>query len=400
VAVVAVVAGVAGVLAPRCAGLSPLLLVGGFSGGSLDYKHTNDTQWSRLWINFYDDVVQAKATMEKLTLEVDTKANTYKNQTGISIRPVGFGTVSGVDYLLWYSGSTPVKQSSYLADMISHFESKAGYKRDVNIRAATYDWRMGPSHMGEYYDQTRRLVEDMYLNEAASPVVIMGHCYGGTVMAEFLASMDPQWKAKYVKALVIIASPLLGAYAALESLVSGSDDGYELFSIPLIPLLPMRAAVRTMEAMLWMLPRQGFAPDDKPLAITPSRNYTLHDIDALLVDSGAVDTRLQRANIPQSAAPVRHPGVWVSCHIGTGTSTSQSLLYADGNLDSPAAHPDTVDGDGTVSTKSAIDCRRWGLERPDLRLDFYAHPGVGHLPLVKDPTLLNNMLNSVLLPSP
>ena len=36
--------------------------------------------------------------------------------------------------------------TDYMEDMIEYFETYGGYQRNVNIRAAPYDWRMATDH--------------------------------------------------------------------------------------------------------------------------------------------------------------------------------------------------------------------------------------------------------------
>ena len=60
--------------------------------------------------------------------------NGYSDAPGVTITAADFGSTSSVEFL----GTFP-----YLNSFVEYFVQR-GYTRDVNIRAAPYDWRLAP----------------------------------------------------------------------------------------------------------------------------------------------------------------------------------------------------------------------------------------------------------------
>ena len=63
----------------------------------------------------------------------------YSNAKGVEIRIPGFGNTSTVEVL-----DPGVMFTDYFKAIVSHFVS-IGYTRNKDIRAAPFDWRLGPS---------------------------------------------------------------------------------------------------------------------------------------------------------------------------------------------------------------------------------------------------------------
>ncbi len=61
----------------------------------------------------------------------------YSNPKGVKVTAAEFGSTSSVEYL------DLMKQFPYFNVFVDYFAER-GYTRDLNIRAAPYDWRLSP----------------------------------------------------------------------------------------------------------------------------------------------------------------------------------------------------------------------------------------------------------------
>ena len=72
-------------------------------------------------------------------MQYDPTLDQYSNANGVEIRIPGFGNTSTVEVL-----DPGIMFSYYFKTIVSHFVS-IGYTRNKDIRAAPFDWRLGPS---------------------------------------------------------------------------------------------------------------------------------------------------------------------------------------------------------------------------------------------------------------
>ena len=62
----------------------------------------------------------------------------YSNRARVKVAVKGFGETKAVEHI--------VKGKEYMKGIVEYFVEK-GYKKNVDIRAAPYDWRLDPSEM-------------------------------------------------------------------------------------------------------------------------------------------------------------------------------------------------------------------------------------------------------------
>ena len=72
-------------------------------------------------------------------LNYNAATNTYTPNAGVSVRVVG-ANGSDVRNVEFVGPTFPIKIFPYLHKTVKYFVDR-GYKRDVSIRAAPYDWR-------------------------------------------------------------------------------------------------------------------------------------------------------------------------------------------------------------------------------------------------------------------
>eukprot|EP00727_Mastigamoeba_balamuthi_P013915 m51a1_g9146 putative group xv phospholipase a2-like (403) ;mRNA; r:91150-92694 len=380
---------------------APVVIVPGLSGAAMEGKDAAKAKWDRYWVNIHDDTLYLNWTLGRLKLEWDPKTDTYRNVSGIDIRPIAFGTTDGLDYLDkdWFGMG--VFGTEYMQTFIKALE-KRGYRRNYDIVGAPYDWRLPLSGLEQtgYFAALEGLIEGLR-ERTGERVVVFSHCYGAFVMSGWWSRHgDQRWKDRNVKALVTATTPFYGASLAAGMLASGFADGYELWGHALLDQKVMRSWARTIGAIPLLLPKREFGGEGHVLVRTPKREYTLGQLDELLTDAGAELSREQLRAIRARGdfELPRHPGVRVLCVVVTGANTTTSYAFSDAQrpFDGIPRPSGWEDGDGTVTTRSASHCLEWKSQRPDLQFELSEWLGVGHVNLVKDLKFIDALYNGVL----
>jgi len=133
-----------------------------------------------------------------------------------------------------YPNTDSVERLYYLKKafetMVDEFV-KEGYIRGKDVFASAYDWTELPSD--EWINDTKRLIEDAYYNNAESKVVIIAHSMGGPFSYYFLRKVhesDGEWIKKFIHMYIPIAPAWGGAVKALKAILSFRLMGDFFFS--------------------------------------------------------------------------------------------------------------------------------------------------------------------------
>ena len=124
-----------------------------------------------------------------------------------------------------------------------------------------------------------------------------------------------------------------------------------------------------------MLPTEdSMTKKGQPLVQTPTRNYTASpgDMTSLLTTLG-IDTSLYRYVVDQNSQ-IAPPGVKSVCMFGTKVDTDETLVFESGTFPDRQPKGVKVDGDGTVTKKSASLCRGWATKV--VELPSVTHSGI------------------------
>lgn len=70
---------------------------------------------------------------------LDYNSGRYSDSTGVTITAADFGDISSVEIL------DLENKQPYFKDFVEYFVER-GYVKNVNIRAAPYDWRLAPGY--------------------------------------------------------------------------------------------------------------------------------------------------------------------------------------------------------------------------------------------------------------
>lgn len=156
----------------------------------------------------------------------------------------------------------------------------------------------------------------------------------------------------------------------------------------------IRTQQRTAVSTPWLLPYAHTWPSDMTLVSTPSANYTVNDYERFFKDIGFEDGWAMRQDTEPLVEALEAPGVPVHCLYGTGVTTAEAYRYST----FPDAEPVVVygDGDGTVNTLSAVQCKRWKTKQAQ-PVHLVELPGNEHVGMLLNFTTVT-YIKGVLLP--
>ncbi|RWS16567.1 group XV phospholipase A2-like protein [Dinothrombium tinctorium] len=213
----------------------------------------------------------------------------------------GFGSTESVEYISPFPQQirTISKKASYYIKLIKTLES-IGYTRNVDIRAAPYDWRQAPNEHEEFFVQLKLLVEETYYLNGYKPVIFFTHSMG---------------------AIVFAATPWGGNFKYMYDYLY-SDD----FAGNILPIF--RKAERTFSSLAFLLPNRRIF-GDSVLIQTPRDNFTASDFGrffAILNHKDAFNMWIDTRDILD---PLVHPQVDIFCIGGINVPTLRAMICKD-----------------------------------------------------------------------
>ncbi|CAH1400261.1 unnamed protein product [Nezara viridula] len=374
--------------------LVPVILVPGLGGSQLEaqlnkptVKHSFCNSITNRFFNLWLDVKQLLPVVidcwiDNIRLNYDDFSNHTYNQPGVKIRVSDFGNPKVVEYLdskSWF----PVE--GYL-NVLTKAIVDLGYTRSKNLYAAPYDFRKGPSELGNWFEELEELIENAYRNNTSS-VILIGHSMGGLLIHKFLINKSQIWKDKYIKAFISLSTPFGGSMKALKVFASGDDLGVFL----LRPAI-LREVLSTMPSMAYLLPVKKIWGDEI-LVTTNEKNYTLDDLEQFFIDIGNPTGWKMYLNEREYATELGPPGVEVRCFYGEGSATIKRLIYgSNGFRRSPLL--EFEDGDGTASLRSLEYCKKWITQQKE-RVQTKVFDEIDHMGVIQDNLALESIVRAV-----
>ncbi|XP_061450403.1 phosphatidylcholine-sterol acyltransferase isoform X2 [Rhineura floridana] len=304
------------------------------------------------------------------------------NAPGVHIRVPGFGKTYSVEYL------DKSKLVGYMHTMVQHLVNN-GYVRDQTVRAAPYDWRIGPNEQEEYFHNLRALLEEMH-DSYQQPVFLIGHSLGNLYILDFLVRQPQAWKDQYVRGFISLGAPWGGAVKSIRLMVSGDNQG-----IPVMSSIQLREEQRMNNP--WMFPTNLAWPETHVFISTPSYNYTYNDYQRFFTDVNFEDGWYMWDDIKDLLKGLPPPGVEVYCLYGTGVPTVETYIYDDRFPYEDPVDVVYADGDDTVSRCSLELCKQWHTQQKEKVHVLELH-GANHLNMVFENSTLN-YINEILLGS-
>jgi len=379
--------------------LHPIILVPGDGGSQVEgrlnktetvhYICDKTSDWFTLWLNIEQLIPEVvDCWVDNMKMVYDNVTRKSSSNHGVETRIPGFGNSTTVEYL------DPSQRffSIYFANIVNHLIPQ-GYERGVNIHGAPYDFRKAANEHEDYFVRVKTLIEDTFLANDATPVIILTHSMGSPMMLYFLTKQSQAWKSMYVRSLVTLAGPWGGTVRALKIFAVGDNLGNWLLSEK-----KLMWEQRTSSSLAWLMPQEGFWDHDEVLVETSDNNYTIANYHQFFTDLEEPNAWLMREDTKDLIAGLPAPGVEVFCIHGGGVDTTEKLVYGKGEF--PGSDPGTIlkgDGDGTVNMRSLVGCTRWA-EKQREPVHHRVLPGVDHLGILRtDPPaeIIANLIENI-----
>lgn len=369
---------------------NPIMIVPGYISSRIYVQRTDiDTDCGLVWEN--QTIFEARndngCSVQDLDLQYDPVTHTTHNLPG---RKTASPPVGDVEPLMYLSDD-PAMRSPLFNKIVEGLEAKAGYKRNVDLLGASYDWRKGPNELADFYMQLRDSIESLYARSGNRRVSLLSHSYGGPVTLIFLNKMSQCWKNKFIQRHINVSGVHRGSPAYLGALLFGDNSPTNL------PSKQAQAMSASSPANFFMVPQPTAYPADYVLVTTPQRTYTLSQIDELLHDSGLPNANRIYADQTRVGRSQRAPNVELWCLDGYDmettaayniTSTHNGLVLAPNTKISGS-------GDGNNLDLDLTSCEIIGQGQSQPRYAKYFR-GVSHTGMIRNPTVLDYIVDDIL----
>lgn len=395
------------------ADLHPLVIVPGSGGNQLEARLTREYKsssllcsrlfppvrdrdgWFRLW--FEPSVLLAPFTQcfaDRMSLYYDPGSDDYCNAPGVETRVNRFGSTESLLHLDPY-----LKQvTAYMATLVKSLQ-KVGYVDGKTLFGAPYDFRYGlaadghPSRVGsKFLQDLKDLIEKATTSNKGKPVILLSHSLGGLFALQLLNRNSKSWLQRHIKHFIALSAPWGGAVNEVLTLASGNALG-----VPLVDPLIVRGEQRSSESNLWLLPSPKVFDNEKPLVISPSANYTAHDIAQFLNDIGFPEgIQPYESRILPLVEGLAVPEVPVTCVFGSDMETPEKLIYRS-KAKGFDEQPEVVygDGDGTVNMASLLALESLWKENRKQPFKVVTIRGVSHTSILKEEIALQEIVQEI-----
>ncbi|CEF64761.1 Lecithin:cholesterol/phospholipid:diacylglycerol acyltransferase family-containing protein [Strongyloides ratti] len=355
----------------------PVILVPGFGGTRLEAKlnkpstvhyicSKTTSDYFDIWLNLQQFTALAiDCFIDNMRMVFNNVTKKCENSPGVDIRTGEFGyDTSIVEWL----DSVHFPQANYFATIADTLVSW-GYRRNEDLRAAPFDWRLKPTEMDDFYLKFKvTIMRTSWFNNNRK-VVLLGHSLGNIHINYFLHNfVDKEFRDRYIQSHIALAAPWGGSMQIVKLLVSGYN--MEMYRILLAPskLRPMQ---RTWGSSYLLFPKEPAWKKDEIFASSPKNNYTLNNINEFFEDLNYTEGYEQYIEAHKNTESLTNiPDVNTHCIHGVGISTPE--IYGWSNTYYPDYPPDKVvngDGDGTVNKKSLDICKMWSNKSDKVTVD-------------------------------
>ncbi|XP_034101270.1 phospholipase A2 group XV [Drosophila albomicans] len=368
--------------------LSPVIFVPGDGGSQVEARlNKSDApyfvcekqhDWYNLWLDLEQLVIpMVYCWIDNVKLYYDKITRTTHNTPGVETRIPGWGDPEVVEWI----DPTHNSAGAYFKD-IANVLVQLGYVRRHNILGAPYDFRRAPNENAQFFIDLKQLVEDAYEANNKTPVTFITHSMGSPMTLVFLQEQTMEWKAQYVRRQISLAGAWAGSFKAIKVFAMGDDlDSFALSAKIL------RAEQISHPSTAWLLPSPLFWKPSEVIAMTPSRNYTMAQLQQFFTDidyQTGWEMRKDTIRYSQNFSP---PDVEVHCIYGDGVSTVERLQYKKDSIAGETPKLIMGIGDGTVNQRSLRACQHWsGLTSSPV--STLALQGVDHMGILANKDML------------
>ena len=201
--------------------------------------------------------------------------------------------------------------------------------------------------------------------------------------------------------MVNIAAPWGGAIKALRLMISGDNidvrnrinslDNLKfqiIIQAYIVSPIRVRPYQRSVPSTAFVMPSVNFWSKDEVVVVTPQRNYTVNDYEALFNDIQyplGYEFWLNNKDLLKELEP---PRIEIHQIYGSHMPTPGVLLYDNRTFPDlqPVVLPD--DGDGTVNMRSLLGFKNWENKQQE-KIYSVEVAGGEHLGILKHPTTIN-----------
>ncbi|XP_052232575.1 phospholipase A2 group XV-like [Dreissena polymorpha] len=340
--------------------LNPVVLVPGLGGSQIrarlnkphavaSYCKKRTQSFTDLWLDIKQlTFLWINCFLDNMRLEYDNVTRTTKNSPGVETMIPGFGTTETVEYL----DSVKIPLTKYFNDIVQAMV-KWGYKRNVLVFGAPYDFRKAPNELKGYLTALQQLIERAYYKNKNQRVYIITHSMGSPVTLYLLNRMTQAWKDKFIMGFISLAGVWGGALKPIRLMITGDS-----LHIPLINPLKTRRMQRSMTSTAWLMPSDEFWKPDEVLVVTPARNYTVRDYKQLFKDIDYETGYMIWEDTKGLVNPLQAPQVEMHCLHGVDVPTAGRFLYDKSTWLKKNPKYIKDNGDGTVNIRSLLGCLR------------------------------------------
>ncbi|KAM8717314.1 hypothetical protein ACLKA7_004076 [Drosophila subpalustris] len=345
---------------PKEPQLSPVIFVPGDGGSQVEARLSKSdapyiicekhSDWYNLWLDLEQLVIpMVFCWIDNVKLYYDKITRTTHNTPGVETRIPGWGDPEVVEWI----DPTHNKAGAYFKD-IANVLVELGYERRHNILGAPYDFRRAPNENKQFFIDLKQLVEDAYEANNRTAVTFITHSMGSPMTLVFLQEQTLEWKTQYVRRQISLAGAWAGSMKAVKVFAMGDDlDSFALSAKIL------RAEQISHPSTAWLLPSPLFWKPSEVLATTPSRNYTMAQLEQFFNDidyKTGWEMRKDTMRYTQNFSP---PDVELHCLYGDGVSTVERLQYKKDSIAGETPKLVMGIGDGTVNQRSLRACQHW-----------------------------------------
>lgn len=377
--------------------LSPVIFVPGDGGSQMDAiinkvdtvhffcQKSTDTYFN-LWLNkelLVPFVIDC--WIDNMRLIYNSTTRKTENSPGVTTRIPGFGSSEPVEWI----DPSHASVGAYFVN-IGNALVQNGYKRDISIRGAPYDFRKGPSENKEWFIKLKHLVEETYTLNDDQPITFIVHSMGAPMTLLFLQMQPQDWKDKHIKRVISLAGAWGGSVKAIKCYAVGDDLGAFALSGKV-----MRAEQITNPSLAWLMPNPMIWKPNEVMVRTLSRVYTMDQLEDFFKDINFTDGWEMRKDSLPYAMNFSAPGVEIYCLYGTGIDTVENLNYEKTYDLSGKPTLAMGDGDGTVNRRSLEACQYWnGQQKQPVHLQ--AFPGADHMQILANLAVMDRIVKVLL----
>lgn len=363
---------------------NPIVFIPGDGGSQLEAKLNKTTRvhyicslvsdWFDLWLNIHLLAPYAfDCLCDNLRLQYNATSHATYNSEGVEIRAPNFGSVDSVAYL----DILRIPQTDYFERIIATLEKSHNLQRNIDMRAAPFDFRKAPNELADFFANLSSLIEEQYVNSGYKPVTLICHSMGCLNSLYLLNRKPDNWKEMHVKRLITLGSPWDGSFKAINAMMFGDNLG-----IPLLNQEKLQALQSTFPSLMYLFPKVSKSfPADRVLVQAPDMNYTLKNLDLLFDRTKLLDQRDMWHDTKDIAFNLTAPGVEVWCLYGNETATPTKIVY-DKDFESGKYHIELGDGDGTVNLDSLEACQHF-REQQKQPVHVVAFQGLDHIQILR-----------------